>query len=125
MFVKTFRVLAEEWEKREELERLQEEQQNMLATETLKRKQFENLQKAKESELKGKKKQYYYKKFDRDITIQQNIFIQFTEAEDRIRQIEKKRQLLDEELRLARNKIRHSEESQQILEEKLMVNFWF
>lgn len=47
------RVLAEEWEKREELERLQEEQQQMLATETLKRKQFEELQKAKELELRG------------------------------------------------------------------------
>lgn len=46
-------MLAEEWEKREELERLQEEQQQMLATETLKRKQFEELQKAKESELIG------------------------------------------------------------------------
>ena len=45
--------MAEEWEKREELERLQEEQQQMLATETLKRKQFEELQKAKEIELKG------------------------------------------------------------------------
>lgn len=46
------------------------------------------------------------------------------EAENTIKQIEIKRQMLDEELRLARNKIRHSEESQQILEEKLMVNFY-
>lgn len=51
--------------------------------------------------------------------------INILEAENRIKQIEIKRQMLDEELRLARNKIRHSEESQQILEEKLMVNKCF
>lgn len=47
------RVLAEEWERREELERLQEEQNRMLEEERLKRKQFEILQAEKESQYKG------------------------------------------------------------------------
>lgn len=49
-----YRVLAEEWERREELERLQEEQNRMLEEERLKRKQFEILQAEKESQYKGR-----------------------------------------------------------------------
>lgn len=48
------RVLAEEWERREELERLQEEQNKMLEEERLKRKQFEMLQAEKEAQYRGK-----------------------------------------------------------------------
>lgn len=48
-----FRVLAEEWERREELERLQEEQNKMLEEERLKRKQFEMLQAEKEAQYRG------------------------------------------------------------------------
>lgn len=47
------RVLAEEWERREELERLQEEQNKMLEEERLKRQQFEMLQAEKETQFKG------------------------------------------------------------------------
>lgn len=48
-----FRVLAEEWERREELERLQEEQNKMLEEERLKRKEFERLQAEKEAQFRG------------------------------------------------------------------------
>lgn len=51
-----FRVLAEEWERREELERLQEEQNKMLQEERVKRQQFEQLQAAKEMEFRGMSK---------------------------------------------------------------------
>lgn len=47
------RVLAEEWEKREELERLQEEQKLLLEEERVKRKEYEDLQKRKEVELRS------------------------------------------------------------------------
>lgn len=46
--------MSEEWEKREELERLQEEQKQMLIAETLKRQQFQEMQKANEIQLKRK-----------------------------------------------------------------------
>lgn len=48
------RVLAEEWEKREELERLQDEQRFLLHEERQKRKEYEELQTAKEQQLKCK-----------------------------------------------------------------------
>lgn len=48
-----YRVLAEEWERREELERLQEEQNKMLEEERLKRKKFEMLQAEKEAQYRG------------------------------------------------------------------------
>lgn len=47
------RVLREEWERREELERLQEEQRKMLAEETKKRQEFERQQEEKDSQLRG------------------------------------------------------------------------
>lgn len=52
----TFRVLAEEWERREELERLQKEQNKMLEEERLKRKEFERLQAEKEAQFRGNSK---------------------------------------------------------------------
>jgi len=48
------RVLREEWEKREELERLQEEQRLLLEQEREKRKEFEIKQREKENQLLGK-----------------------------------------------------------------------
>lgn len=54
-----FRVLREEWEKREELERLQEEQRLLLEQEREKRKEFEIKQREKENQLLGKI--YYFK----------------------------------------------------------------
>lgn len=57
-YVCYFRVLAEEWERREELERLQEEQNKMLEEERLKRKQFEMLQAEKEAQFRGTKKEF-------------------------------------------------------------------
>jgi len=52
--VGAFRVLREEWEKREELERLQEEQKLLLEQEREKRKEFEIKQREKENQLLGK-----------------------------------------------------------------------
>lgn len=49
-----YRVLREEWEKREELERLQEEQRLLLEQEREKRKEFEIKQREKEIQLLGK-----------------------------------------------------------------------
>lgn len=49
-----FRVLREEWEKREELERLQEEHIMLLEQEREKRKEFEIKQREKENQLLGK-----------------------------------------------------------------------
>jgi len=48
------RVLREEWEKREELERLQEEQRILLEQEREKRIEFERRQREKEAQLIGK-----------------------------------------------------------------------
>ena len=47
------RVLREEWAKREELERLQQEQQMLLEEEQRKRRAFELLQKDQEKKLRG------------------------------------------------------------------------
>lgn len=47
------RVLREEWERREELEQLQDEQRRMLAEETKKRQEFERQQEEKDSQLRG------------------------------------------------------------------------
>lgn len=46
--------MREEWEKREELERLQEEQKLLLEQEREKRKEFEIKQREKENQLLGK-----------------------------------------------------------------------
>lgn len=48
-----FRVLREEWEKREELERLQDEQKILLEQEREKRMEFEKKQREKEAQLLG------------------------------------------------------------------------
>jgi hypothetical protein len=47
------RVLREEWEKREELEQLQEEQRILLEQEREKRREFEMRQHEKEAKLLG------------------------------------------------------------------------
>lgn len=44
--------MAEEWEKREELERLQQEQQLLLDEERIKRMEYEDKQRQKEEQLK-------------------------------------------------------------------------
>lgn len=49
----SFRVLREEWEKREELERLQDEQKILLEQEREKRMEFEKKQREKEAQLLG------------------------------------------------------------------------
>lgn len=54
------RVLAEEWEKRDELERLQREQKMLLDEERIKRKEYEERQRKKEEELKSKTCEYCY-----------------------------------------------------------------
>lgn len=46
-------MLREEWERREELELLQEEQRRMLEEETKKRQAFEAEQEEKDRQLKG------------------------------------------------------------------------
>ena len=48
-------MLREEWEKRDELERLQEEQRILLDQEREKRREFEEMQRGKETQLQGKK----------------------------------------------------------------------
>jgi len=55
-----FRVLREEWEKREELERLQEEHILPLEQEREKRKEFEIKQREKENQLLGKNHRIIY-----------------------------------------------------------------
>lgn len=47
------RVLREEWEKREQLEKLQEEQQKLLEMEKMKRLEFERMQQENERQLQG------------------------------------------------------------------------
>ena len=47
------RVLREEWERREQLERLQKEQQDLLESEKLKRLEFERKQQDNERQLQG------------------------------------------------------------------------
>lgn len=47
------RVLREEWEKREQLERLQQEQQELLEMEKNKRLEFERMQQKNERQLQG------------------------------------------------------------------------
>ncbi|CAH0390572.1 unnamed protein product [Bemisia tabaci] len=79
------RVLREEWEKREELERLQEEQRLLLEQERQKRREFEQKQREKETQLQ--------------------------EAEMRLRELELERQRLDLELSRAQQKISLSEKS--------------
>ncbi|XP_014254262.1 switch-associated protein 70-like [Cimex lectularius] len=73
------RVLREEWEKREELERLQEEQRLLLEQERAKRREFEQKQREKEKQLE--------------------------EAENRLRELEGERAKLDQELQKARDRI--------------------
>ena len=48
-----FRVLEEEWGRREQLEQLQEEQRIMLEEERRKREEFEKQQQEKENQLRG------------------------------------------------------------------------
>ncbi|VVC91266.1 unnamed protein product [Leptidea sinapis] len=83
------RVLAEEWERREELERLQEEQNRMLEEERFKRMQFEMLQAEKEA--------------------------QYREAERRLKELEQEKQKLDAELKAAQEKIYTTEHTAQAL----------
>uniref|UniRef100_A0A023F3R7 Putative pleckstrin similarity domain protein n=2 Tax=Triatoma infestans TaxID=30076 RepID=A0A023F3R7_TRIIF len=73
------RVLREEWEKREELEQLQEEQRMLLEQERAKRREFEIKQKEKEEQLMA--------------------------AESRLKELEEERERLDKELQKARDKI--------------------
>lgn len=47
-------MLREEWERREELELLQEEQRRVLEEETKKRQEFERQQEEKDAQLRGK-----------------------------------------------------------------------
>ncbi|KAI5719051.1 hypothetical protein M8J76_004276 [Diaphorina citri] len=65
-------ILREEWEKREELERLQSEQKALLEQERRKREEFERKQKEKEAQL--------------------------LEAQQALREVEAERQRLDKEL---------------------------
>ena len=57
------RVLREEWERREELERLQKEQQDLLESEKLKRLEFERKQQENERQLQG----YYTTNYSKDL----------------------------------------------------------
>ncbi|ENN75968.1 hypothetical protein YQE_07502, partial [Dendroctonus ponderosae] len=85
------RVLAEEWEKRDELERLQCEQKMLLDEERIKRQEYEERQREKEEQLR----------------------------KQRLAQLEKERHALDDELKQAREKIVLSEGKKDFLEAKL------
>lgn len=60
LIITIFRVLREEWEKREELERLQDEHILLLEQEREKRKEFEIKQREKENQLLGKTNRIIY-----------------------------------------------------------------
>lgn len=51
--------MAEEWEKREELERLQDEQKMLLDEERVKRQEYEERQRQKEEQLRSKGKYHH------------------------------------------------------------------
>ena len=89
------RVLCEEWEKREQLERLQQEQQELLESEKLKRLEFEQKQRENEQQLQ--------------------------DAEYRLQQLEAEKESLDLELNAAHEKVRRAEGAQLLLKSQIVV----
>lgn len=127
------RVLAEEWERREELERLQEEQNKMLEEERLKRQQFEMLQAEKEAQYKGMQLSHFLwllilksevladgYKFVLNVS-----FAFLTEAEKRLKELEEEKQRLDAELKAAQHKISKTEHTAHALQVQLRVSINF
>ena len=89
------RMLTEEWERREQLEKMQEEQKMMLDKERGKREEFEKIQDERESKVKL--------------------------AENRIRELEEERKKLDDELKKHIEKSRRVNIGQEVLEVKRKV----
>merc|ERR1712107_333223 len=89
------RMLTEEWERREMLEKMQEEQKNMLNMERMKREEFEKVQEEREVKVR--------------------------EAEDRIKELEEERKKLDDELKKHVEKSRRMNIGQEVLEVKMKV----
>ena len=89
------RMLTEEWERREQLEKMQEEQKLMLDKERSQRKEEQKIQDERESKVK--------------------------QAEDRIRELEEERKKLDDELKKHLEKSRRVNIGQEVLEVKRKV----
>lgn len=104
--------MAEEWEKRDELERLQQEQQLLLDEERIKRMEYEDKQRQKEEQLKCWLNKVCIKLMSSNVTY-------LIGAEERLAQLEKEREALDEELKQARQKMILSEGKKDFLEAKL------
>ena len=88
-------MLTEEWEKRELLEKMQEEQKEMLNMEISKREEFESIQEERERKVK--------------------------EAEKRIKDLEDERKKLDDELKKHTEKARRINIGHEVLEAKIKV----
>merc|ERR1711953_1370163 len=89
------RVLEEEWGRRDQLEKLQEEQRMMLEEERRKREEFEKLQLQKETQLR--------------------------DAQKLVEDMEKERRKLDKQLDLVQEKTKRAYLSQEILEAKMKL----
>lgn len=107
-------MLKEEWERREQLEKLQQEQQELLESERLKRLEFERKQQENEDKLRGNLLRC------KDI-IDAVIFYHFTEATARLEQLESEKTSLDTELQTVREKVRRAEGAQILLEAQIVV----
>ena len=88
-------MLTEEWEKREQLEKMQEEQKEILNIERSKREEVESIQEERERKVK--------------------------EAEKRISDLEEERKKLDDELKKHKEKSRRMNIGQEVLEAKIKV----
>ena len=88
-------MLTEEWERREMLEKMQEDQKEELSMERSKREEFEKVQEEREIKVK--------------------------EAESRIRELEEERKKLDDELKKHIEKSRRMNIGQEVLEVRMRV----
>ena len=116
--IKSFqaRILNEEWARRETLERLQEEQKAMLESERKKREEFEREQNDKEKQLRGIWKTY---KLQKDTY--HDYRLTFSEAQQRVEEMENERRKLDRQLNIAQEKTKRANLGQEVLEAKIKV----
>lgn len=101
------------------MERLQQEQQELLELEKLKRMEFELKQQNNERQLRGSHA-YIPKPYIIPLTLL-NINVILSDAEERLHQLESDKQNLDAELQVAHEKVKRAEEAQIILETQLVT----
>lgn len=101
------------------MERLQQEQQQLLEMEKMKRLEFERMQQENERQLQGNV--FELKKYYIHVHINMLPLTVISDAELRLRQLEAEREHLDTELRAAHEKVKRAEDAQLLLEEEIVT----